>query len=186
MVKLIEKAKTTINHTPGDITMNFGNVSQSLEAGNAALDQVIKNLKQAIKKDPMNKALLNAIKDFTIISEGLKSNTDNVNNNIHEIISSPIKNLAEHLEKNTPIGKLKTFVTAHAEKAQEKLSSIGENKIIKAAWVVALAVCEVIKVTINGAINYAIANGKLATSVKDFGVTVSSLFQQNQPPTRGR
>lgn len=73
------------------------------------------------------------MKDFNIISEEFKNHTENVKNNIDEIISSPIKNLAEHLEKNTPLGKLQKFVTDQAEKAQEKLHGfVGENKILKA------------------------------------------------------
>lgn len=61
---------------------------------------------------------------------------------------------------------------------------VGENKILKAAWGVVLAVCEVIKVTVSAAVNSAIANGKLATSVKDFGAAVSDSLQKS--PATGR
>ncbi|WP_341791635.1 hypothetical protein [Rickettsia endosymbiont of Gonocerus acuteangulatus] len=165
--------------------IKFNDIGIKLTEVNNNFDKILESLKKAISKDPTNKALLNAMKDFNVISEEFKNHTENVKNNIDEIISSPIKNLAEHLEKNTPLGKLQKFVTDQAEKAQEKLhSSLDENKVLKAAWGVVLAVCEVIKVTVSAAVNSTIANGKLATSVKDFGAAVSDSLQKK--PATGR
>lgn len=141
--------------------IKFNDIGIKLTEVNNNFDKIIESLKKAISKDPTNKALLNAMKDFNIISEEFKN--------------------------HTPLGKLQKFVTDQAEKAQEKLHGfVGENKILKAAWGVVLAGCEVIKVTVSAAVNSAIANGKLATSVKDFGAAVSDSLQKNQATGRVR
>lgn len=178
--KQVHEIEKVTSQDQGGTEINFGNLKKILEEACNVYGKVGEDLKKVIGKDPLNKELLDLQKNILKFGEELKNHTDNVNNNIDTIISSPMKNLAEHLEKDTFIGKLQNCVTEQAEKAKEKLQGIiGENKLLKSAWGVVAAVCEVIKVTVKGVLDSAIAHGKLAASVKDFSAVVSNSLQKN-------